>query len=187
MEKVQYRACIVITDVIEGTFRERPYCEMGLEFLTDKRWIRKLVFFYIIVNGLSPQYLCRYLNLNNSSTYITSSSNLNKIKGILTRTKQLKYSLFPFCINEWNTLDNLITKSVNGKCFKSMLMKFFSLQERSLFSIHDPTVVKLLARLRLKFSHSKENKFRHNLKDTVVPMCDCGTETETTEHFFFCK
>ena len=67
-----------------------------------------------------------------------------------------------------------------------MLMKFFSLQERSLFSIHDPTGVKRLTRLRLKFSHLNEHKFRHNFKDTVVAMCDCGTETETTEHFFLC-
>ena len=65
-----------------------------------------------------------------------------------------------------------------------MLMKFFSLQERSLFSIHDPTGVKRLTRLRLKFSHLNEHKFRHNFKDTVVAMCDSGTETETTEYFF---
>ena len=58
-------------------------------------------------------------------------------------------------------------------------MRFFSFQERSLFSIHDPT-----ARLWLKFSHLSEHKFCHNSKDTVVLMCDCGTETETTEHFF---
>ena len=63
-------------------------------------------------------------------------------------------------------------------------MKFFSLQERLLFSIHDPTGVKFLTRLWLKFSHLNEHKFRHNFKDTVVTMCDCGTETETTEHFF---
>ena len=63
-------------------------------------------------------------------------------------------------------------------------MKFFSLQERSLFSPHDPTGVKLLTRIRLKFSHLNEDKFRHNFKNTVVAMCDCGTETETTEHFF---
>ena len=63
-------------------------------------------------------------------------------------------------------------------------MKFFSLQERSLFSIHDPTGVKLLTRLCLKFSHLNEHKFHHNFKETVVPMCDCGTETKTTEHFF---
>ena len=62
-------------------------------------------------------------------------------------------------------------------------MKFFSLQERLLFSIHDATGVKLLKRLWLKFSHLKEQEFRHDFQDTAVAMCDCGTETETTEHF----
>ena len=65
-------------------------------------------------------------------------------------------------------------------------MKFFSSQERSLLSIHNLTGVKLLTRLQLKFSHLKEHKFHHNFKDTVVPMCDCGTEIETKEHFFLC-
>ena len=59
-------------------------------------------------------------------------------------------------------------------------MKFFSLQERLLFSIHNPTGVKLLTRLRLKFSDLNECKFHCNFKDTVVATCDCGTETETT-------
>ena len=62
------------------------------------------------------------------------------------------YSFFPFCINEWNMLDNMIKRSVNIKCLKSMLMKFFSLQERSLFSIHDPTGVKLLTNFKVKSS-----------------------------------
>ena len=35
-----------------------------------------------------------------------------------------------------------------------------------------------------KFSHLNEHKFCHNFKDSVVPMCDCGKETETAEHFF---
>ena len=143
-ENVEYRACIAITGAIHGTPRERLYRELGLESLTNIRWIRKLVFFYKIVTGLSPQYLSRYLNLNISSSYITRSSNLNKIKGIRSRTEQFKYSFFPLSIKEWNKLDNMIKKSVNIKCFKSMLIKFFSLQERSLFSIHDLTAVKLL-------------------------------------------
>ena len=41
-----------------------------------------------------------------------------------------------------------------------------------------------LTRLLLKFSHLNEHRFRHNFKDTVIAMCDCGTETEITEHFF---
>ena len=50
--------------------------------------------------------------------------------------------------------------------------------------IHDLTGVKLLTRIRLKFSHLNEHKFRHNFKDTVVAICDCGTETEIAEHYF---
>ena len=45
--------------------------------------------------------------------------------------------------------------------------------------------MKLLARLRLLFSHLNEHKFRHGFKDTVDPFCACGNEIETAEHFFW--
>ena len=69
--------------------------------------------------------------------------------------------------------DNLIEISATIKCSKFMLMKVFC-------SIHDPTGVTLLTRLWLKFSHLNEHKFRHNFKDSVVPIWDCRTETQTT-------
>ena len=56
-------------------------------------------------------------------------------------------------------------------------------KENSLFCIYDPLGVKLLTRFRLRFSHLNEHKFRHGFSDTINPMCACGTETETTEHF----
>ena len=65
-----------------------------------------------------------------------------------------------------------------------MLKNLFTLNQRSLFSIHDPVGVTMLTRLRLQFSLLNEHKFRHNFKDCVSPMCDCGAETETTSHFF---
>ena len=58
------------------------------------------------------------------------------------------------------------------------------MKQRSLFSINDPVGVKLLTKLRVQLSHLSEDKFRHNFKDCVSPMCDCGAETETTSHFF---
>ena len=70
------------------------------------------------------------------------------------------------------------------KQFIVVLKNVFSLKQRSLFSIHDPVGVKLLTRPRLQFSHLNEHKFRHNFKDCVSPMCDCGAEKETTSHFF---
>ena len=65
-----------------------------------------------------------------------------------------------------------------------MLINFFTLKQRSAFSIHEPIDVKLLTRLRLKLSHRNEHKFRHNFEECVSPMCDCSAETETTSHFF---
>ena len=58
--------------------------------------------------------------------------------------------------------------------------------EGSLFSIHDTQGVKALSRLRPNFSHLNEHKFRHNFKECMSPMCGCGLETESTQHFFLC-
>ena len=63
-----------------------------------------------------------------------------------------------------------------------MLKDFFNLKQKSLFDINDPAGVQLLSRLRLKFIHLNEHKFRHNFKDVLSPMC--GSETETTDHSF---
>ena len=52
-----------------------------------------------------------------------------------------------------------------------------------LFGIYYPLGVKIFTRLRLQFSHLNEHKFRHGFCDTINPMCSCGTEVETTEHF----
>ena len=56
-------------------------------------------------------------------------------------------------------------------------------KENSLFSIHNPVVVKLLTRLRLQLSHLNEHIFRHGFQDTISPMCSCNAEIESNEHF----
>ena len=38
-------------------------------------------------------------------------------------------------------------------------------------------------RLRLHFSHLNEQKFWHNLRATIDPMCSCGLKPETTLHY----
>ena len=64
-----------------------------------------------------------------------------------------------------------------------MLKDFFNLKQKSLFDINDPAGVQLLSRLRLKFIHLNEHKFRHNFKkDVLSPIC--VSETETTDHSF---
>jgi len=44
-----------------GTSREKLYSEHGPESLEDRRFSRRMFFFYKIFNGLAPQYLRDYL------------------------------------------------------------------------------------------------------------------------------
>ena len=57
LEKVQYQACIAITGAFQGTLCEGLYRELELECLQTRRWYRKMIFFYKILNGLAPKYL----------------------------------------------------------------------------------------------------------------------------------
>ena len=44
-ERVQHKACLAITGAIQGTSCECLYKELGLESLSDRRWVCKLTFF----------------------------------------------------------------------------------------------------------------------------------------------
>ena len=68
--------------------------------------------------------------------------------------------------------------------FKSKLLSFIRPSKRSIFNVNDPEGVKYLTRLRLRFSHLNEHKFRHGFLDTLNPLCNCSLEVEDNEHFF---
>ena len=61
IESVQYNAALAITGTIKGTSRERLYQELGFESLRDRRWYRRLVYFFNIVSLKSPAYLTSLL------------------------------------------------------------------------------------------------------------------------------
>ena len=54
----------------------------------------------------------------------------------------------------------------------------------SIYNIHNPLRVKCLTRLRIGFSHLKENKFKHNFQGSIDSMCSCSSGIETATHFF---
>ena len=45
LKNVQYKACLAINRVIEGTPRQRLYDELDLISLSERRWYDKLIFF----------------------------------------------------------------------------------------------------------------------------------------------
>ena len=100
---------------------------------------------------------------------------------ISTRTQSFKKSFFPYCINEWNNLKADIMNAKSISIFKKLIVS--KKDGNSSFFVYDSLGEKLLTRLRLKFSHLKEHKFRHGFADTINPMCACGADVETTAHF----
>ena len=52
----------------------------------------------------------------------------------------------------------------------------------STFNVHNPIDLRFLTRILLKFSQLNEHKSRNNFRDSVSPMCCCGSEILSTEH-----
>ena len=95
--------------------------------------------------------------------------------------KSFKKIFFPYYIDEWNKLNPEVRNAKSMHKFKKS-NKTEQLKN-SLHNLHDLPGVKLLSRIRLQFCHLNEHKFRHGFNETANPMCPCGTEVETNEHF----
>ena len=121
LEKVQDRACLVITDTIQGTSRIKLYDELGLHSLIKRCWCNKLIFFYKIVNGLLPDYLYSCLDFLSQINYSLRSVSTSVIKPPMSRTKSFKNTFFLYCINEWNNLTVEIRNSKSVSAFKKLI------------------------------------------------------------------
>ena len=183
LEKFQYFTALIITGAIKGTSLEHLHKKLGLESLSDRKWHRKLIFFYEIVKGLALPYLESSLLSDNERTYNTRSSLRNPIKTNPTRTSIFRAAFSPYCTKEWNQLNDDFKKIESIKKLKKTLMKVIKTKENSVFGVSDIYGIKLLTRLRLDFSHLNKHKFRHNFNGTINPMCNCGAATETTTHY----
>ena len=182
LESVQYNACLAITGCFRGSSREKLYSELGIESLSDRRYSRRLFFFYKIVKGLSPKYLSDYLPRQNMAHVNLRSR--PPINPMYARTERYRASFFPFCISEWNKLDSRIRDLPSISRFKRAIFQFIRPEASSTFHVTNNKGLVLLNRLRVGFSHLREHKFRHGFSDTVDPFCDCRTDSiETTKHF----
>ena len=148
IESVQYNTALAITGAIKGTSRERLYQELCLESMKDRRWYRRLTYFYNIVNGNNQNTLKSICHPNNILII------MNEVTYFiyLFHTEYYKNSFFlPFCVNEWKKLDPSIHNSTSVSIFKNALLKSIRPKHCPVYNIFDPTGLKFLTRLRLKF------------------------------------
>ena len=148
--------------------------------LVYKTLLKKCLF-YKIIKSKSPTYL---FSLIPSSGRLHTARNSDNITLFKVRYNFFKNSFFPTVISEWNKLDLEIRYSASLEIFKKHLSNFIRPNSSNVFKINNPLGLKLLTRLRTGFSHLKEHKFKHNVQDSLDPLCSCGNDIASTVHFF---
>ena len=180
VERVQYKAALVVSGCWQGTSRKKLYDELGWESLSDRRWLRRLTIFYKISNGLAPSYLSDHIPKRNEIRMVLR----NRTDNIpLTRTQRYENSFFPYTIKSWKNLDEEEKSKPSVESFKKYLNNFIRPLGHPLFGISDKIGIKLLTKIRVSFSDLRDHRFDHNF-NCISPICSCGLDDETSVHFF---
>ena len=180
-ESFQYNASLATTGGFCGTSRDKLYSELSFESLADRRFNRKLIAFYKIVNKKTPQYLILYL-----PTQDLGSINLRKRPAIYpldARTERYQNSFFSYCFLQWNNWDSRIRNLPSIATFKPAILDFIRPNTTLYFKTNRLSNFIFLNRLMVGFSHLGEHKFIHSFLDIADHICSCRTNAvENTEH-----
>ena len=141
--------------------------------------MRRLCLFYKVVSTKLPAFIYDFILPARQS-----QRHPNIFNSFSCRTEYFKNSFFPSVIGEWNKLNPDIRSSGIYNIFRKSLLNFIRPSASKVYNINNTIGIKLITRLRLGFSHLREPKFKHNLQDTLNPLCSCYIDAESTSHYF---
>ena len=178
LESMQLNAALATRSAIRDSSREKLYQELGLESLKQRRWFRKLCYFF-------KYQFAKYLfdKIPTTRTAYRTRKNIGNIPRFNFKHTFFKNSFFPSTLIEWINLDNSIRCSESLALFKKSILQFIRPTPNRTFNCHNPIGIKLITRLRLGLSHLRDHKFKHNFLDCLNPICCCGQDIETTVHY----
>ena len=153
--------------------------DLGWETLQNRRKKHRLVTFYKMTNGLTPQYLTNLVpqrvhevagrRLRNDDNFVTPRS----------KTNLYQNSFLPKTVRDWNDLPIEIKSASSLNSFKNLINrnltkppKYYYEGERRAQILH--------TRLRLGCSSLNYDLFKNHVSDT--DKCNCGL-IESSEHF----
>ena len=74
-------------------------------------------------------------------------------------------------------------RSENFSLFKSNILSSYDHLQALFIIVITLEELALLQDLKLDKNHLREHKFKHDFQDTLNPLCSCGNDAESTEHF----
>ena len=165
LEKVQYKAGLIITNCWQGTSRIKLYKELGWESLSQRRDGRRLALYHKILLNRTPSYL------------------KNHIAVFAPRSTRFANSFFPDCATKWPPTPDSLKNAPSPAAFKRIYKKDFIPPKRSYFGILDKYGIRPLTKIRVDCSDLRDHRHNHGFVNCPSPMCPCVTGNESTEHF----
>ena len=184
LERIQYESARAVTGAIKGSSATRLLSELAWESLKTRREMHKLFYIFKIIKHTSPAYLVELLPDTvhvRTGRLLRSGENLTLLA---SRTEKFKQSFFPSSVKLWNSLQIDVRNSTSLNIFKVRLKSMYCPFSYKIWfntSLNRWASV-LHTRLRLGSHALHEHLFKINCRSS--PLCYCGTDNETVEHFF---
>ena len=185
LEKIQNEAARIVTGLTRSVSLENLYSEIGWLSLSDRRRYQKLVIVYKSKNGLIPEFLVDLFPPNLATISQYSLRNNDGYVILNRRTQLFANSFIPSSTELWNQLPLQIRRETTVSSFKTSLLR--NIFVAPIVPIHfdhwNRKLSIIQARMRNRCSNLNQNLYLNRLRDTGV--CDCGSEREDAEHYFF--
>jgi hypothetical protein len=181
LDLIQNEAARLVTGCTKLVSIKDLYLECGWESLNERRRKHKLILFFKMFKGLTPEYLSSLVPSKVGQSLGYSLRNNDDLRPIPARTALYSRSFLPTVVKEWNSLPAEAKQLETVASFKTFLNKDKP-KPNSLFFFGDRRIQVLLTRLRTKCSSLNHHLHLKNIVES--PNCRCGS-IESTYHYFF--
>ena len=181
LEKLNLDAIRTITGAVRGTSHDKLYKESGILPLRERRRRHKLIAFFKIILGITPEYLSKYLPRLVSETNPYHRRNPLERYIQPTRLDIYKKSFFPSVTVEWNKLPDNV-KSLDSVALFKRHLALNDVTVPPYYFSHDRFSEIIHCKIRLEISDLNGDLFKRHL--TNDKSCACGKHLEDARHFF---
>ncbi|MEW8544911.1 MAG: reverse transcriptase family protein [Candidatus Thiodiazotropha sp.] len=181
LDAIHIEAARTITGATKLCAIDKLFADLGWESLQSRRNKHKLVIFYKIMNGLTPDYLSDLVPPLIQDTTHYNLRNSNDTQTLHANTNLYFNSFFPSTIRAWNDLPEQTKQATSVASFKYLLNKDLK-RPPAYFNAGTRAGQVLQARLRTECSSLNSHLYRKNVVSS--PSCSCGG-FESVHHFFF--
>ena len=138
LESLQYSAARASTCAWKGTSKTKLLEELGWETVDKRRWSRRLILFYKIINNSTPTYTSPPPPIPNLQEPFYSFR-MRAVMGLIcARTDKYKSSFYPNCLSKWENADAETRTAPSFAIFKAKISRIIRTTPKQVYGIHNP-------------------------------------------------